>query len=266
MNTPNLRSQRLMSQKTNELSSFDSRLVMSLRCRLSFYQLVREKDFVEWWNGDIHDALSFSGPYVFTSKEDQKQSIFLARNPYYTHTNRPFFFDQVRFGFWAENREIYKIITPDIILSDTDSDWKNAQWNKYIRPVFQGVFINAARVPLSLRKSLYQDILGTIDIKRRFSHARRKCISRRYSKHSSYCHWKQFLSNCFSTRVQLWWDFSGARRYPNCSYTKETTLLYHKSWQCLPSFCLKCDNRYPMNCTRWNEQRSLSTTTHFVIL
>lgn len=130
-----------------------------------FLPIVREKDFVEWWNGDIHDTLSFSGPYVFTNKEDQKKSIFLARNPYYTHTNRPFFFDQVRFGFWAKNSEIYKVITPDIILSDTNSDWKNTQWNSYIRPVFQAVFINAARVPLSLRKSIYQDILGTIDAK-----------------------------------------------------------------------------------------------------
>lgn len=130
-----------------------------------FLPIMREKDLVEWWNGDIHDTLSFSGPYVFTSKEDQKKSIFLARNPYYTHTNRPFFFDQVRFGFGSKNSEIYKVITPDIILSDTNTDAKNAQWNSYIRPAFQAAFINAARVPLSLRKSLYQDIFGTIDTK-----------------------------------------------------------------------------------------------------
>lgn len=130
-----------------------------------FLPIIREKDWVEWWNGDINDTFSFSGPYVFTNKEDQKKSIFLARNPYYTHTNRPFFFDQVRFGFGAKNSEIYKVITPDIILSDTNTDGKNTQWNSYIRPAFQGAFINAARVPLSLRKSLYQDIFGTIDTK-----------------------------------------------------------------------------------------------------
>lgn len=130
-----------------------------------FLPIVREKDFTEWWNGEINDTLSFSGPYVFTDKESQKKSIFLARNPYYTHTNRPFFFDQVRFGFGAENREIYKVITPDIILSDSNVDGKNTEWNTYIRPAFYGAFINAARVPASLRKSLYQDILGTIDTK-----------------------------------------------------------------------------------------------------
>lgn len=130
-----------------------------------FLPIIREKDIVEWWNGDINDTLSFSGPYVFTNKEDQKKSIFLARNPYYTHTNRPFFFDQVRFGFGTKNSEIYKVITPDIILSDANTDGKNTQWNNYIRPAFQGAFINAARVPLSLRKSLYQDIFGTIDTK-----------------------------------------------------------------------------------------------------
>jgi hypothetical protein len=111
----------------------------------------------------VNETLSFSGPYIFTDKENQKKSIFLARNPYYTHTNRPFFFDQVRFGFGAENREIYKVITPDIILSDSNTDGKNTNWNTYIRPAFYGAFINTARVPASLRKSIYQDILGTID-------------------------------------------------------------------------------------------------------
>lgn len=142
---------------------FKTRDVTALQ--VLFLPIIREKDIVEWWNGDINDTLSFSGPYVFTNKEDQKKSIFLARNPYYTHTNRPFFFDQVRFGFGTKNSEIYKVITPDIILSDANTDGKNTQWNSYIRPAFQGAFINAARVPLSLRKSLYQDIFGTIDIK-----------------------------------------------------------------------------------------------------
>ena len=128
-----------------------------------FLPIIREKDITEWWNGDVNDTLSFSGPYIFTDKENQKKSIFLARNPYYTHTNRPFFFDQVRFGFGAENREIYKVITPDIILSDSNTDGKNTNWNTYIRPAFYGAFINTARVPASLRKSIYQDILGTID-------------------------------------------------------------------------------------------------------
>ncbi len=142
---------------------FKTRDVTALQ--VLFLPIIREKDIVEWWNGDINDTLSFSGPYVFTNKEDQKKSIFLARNPYYTHTNRPFFFDQVRFGFGTKNSEIYKVITPDIILSDANTDGKNTQWNSYIRPAFQGAFINAARVPLSLRKSLYQDIFGTIDTK-----------------------------------------------------------------------------------------------------
>lgn len=142
---------------------FKTRDVTALQ--VLFLPIIREKDIVEWWNGDINDTLSFSGPYIFTNKEDQKKSIFLARNPYYTHTNRPFFFDQVRFGFGAKNSEIYKVITPDIILSDSNTDGKNTEWNNYIRPAFQAAFINAARVPLGLRKSLYQDIFGTIDTK-----------------------------------------------------------------------------------------------------
>lgn len=142
---------------------FKTRDVTTLQ--VLFLPIIREKDIVEWWNGDINDTLSFSGPYIFTNKEDQKKSIFLARNPYYTHTNRPFFFDQVRFGFGAKNSEIYKVITPDIILSDSNTDGKNTEWNNYIRPAFQAAFINAARVPLGLRKSLYQDIFGTIDTK-----------------------------------------------------------------------------------------------------
>lgn len=71
----------------------------------------------------------------------------------------------MRFGFGAKNSEIYKVITPDIILSDSNTDGKNTEWNNYIRPAFQAAFINAARVPLGLRKSLYQDIFGTIDTK-----------------------------------------------------------------------------------------------------
>lgn len=130
-----------------------------------FVPIIREKDFSEWWNGDINESLSFSGPYIFTSKENQKKSIFLARNPYYTHTNRPYFFDQVRFGFGAKNSEIYKVITPDIVLSNSNTEWKNTQWNSYIRPTFYGAFINTVRVPSGLRRSLYQDILGSIEVK-----------------------------------------------------------------------------------------------------
>lgn len=120
---------------------------------------------MEGWNGDVADTLSFSGPYIFTNKENQKKSIFLARNPYYTHTNRPYFFDQVRFGFGMTNNEIYKVINPDILLSDTPSEKKNTQWNTYIRPVFYGAFMNAEKLPVSLRKTIFLDILGTIDTK-----------------------------------------------------------------------------------------------------
>lgn len=111
----------------------------------------------------MHDALSFSGPYILTNKENQKKSILLARNPYYTHTNRPYFFDQVRFGFGTTNNEIYKVINPDIFLSDERTSGKNTEWNTYIRPAFYGAFMNAERLPVSLRRTLFQDVLGTID-------------------------------------------------------------------------------------------------------
>ena len=69
------------------------------------------------WDGSVQDSFSFSGPYMYTMKEED--TIFLSRNPYYTHTNRPFYFDQVRFGFGLSNDEIYDVINPDILLSDT---------------------------------------------------------------------------------------------------------------------------------------------------
>jgi|GEM_PF-3586731 len=130
-----------------------------------FLPIIRKKDIAKDWNGDVKESLSFSGPYIYTDKESQKKTLFFSRNPYYTHTNRPFFFDQVRFGFGTTNTEIYNVINPDIILSDSSSDIKNTQWSKYIRPVFYGAFMNTDKMPTNLRKSLFFDIFGTIESK-----------------------------------------------------------------------------------------------------
>jgi len=62
-----------------------------------FLPIVRKKDITDDWTGDLKETLSFSGPYVYINKKEKKETVFLARNPYYIHTNRPFYFDQVRF-------------------------------------------------------------------------------------------------------------------------------------------------------------------------
>jgi|GEM_PF-927620 len=62
-----------------------------------FLPILRKKDIADDWTGTLKEILSFSGPYVYTTKQEKKETVFLTRNPYYTHTNRPFYFDQVRF-------------------------------------------------------------------------------------------------------------------------------------------------------------------------
>jgi hypothetical protein len=130
-----------------------------------FLPIIRKKDIVEGWDGSLNPTLAFSGPYIYTDKEEKKETIFLGRNPYYTHTNRPFFFDQVRFGFGTTNDEIYDVINPDVLLTDHHIDTKNAPEHKYIRPVFYGAFMNATNLPVSLRKSIFSDVLAHIDAK-----------------------------------------------------------------------------------------------------
>jgi ABC-type oligopeptide transport system substrate-binding subunit len=90
-----------------------------------FLPILRKKDITTEWNGLVHEKLSFSGPYIYKSREDNKETLFLPRNPYYTHTNRPFYFNQVRFGFGITNKEITRVINPDILLSDTSANTKN---------------------------------------------------------------------------------------------------------------------------------------------
>jgi ABC-type oligopeptide transport system substrate-binding subunit len=128
-----------------------------------FLPILRKKDITTEWNGLIHEKLSFSGPYIYKAKEDKKETLFLPRNPYYTHTNRPFYFDQVRFGFGLTNKEITRVINPDILLSDTPVNTKNGWQHPYIRPAFYGAFMNTNTLPVALRRTLFTDILATIN-------------------------------------------------------------------------------------------------------
>lgn len=199
-----------------ELSANEDTIVFKFKTRditsiqSLFLPIVRQKDLVEEWSGDVGETLSFSGPYIFTNKENQKKSIFLARNPYYTHTNRPYFFDQVRFGFGMTNNEIYKIITPDIFLSHTPSEGKNTQWTTYIRPVFYGAFMNTEKLPISLRKTIFLDILGTIDTKDEFLMAEENVFlgdvpnAPRSTKENTF----------FQAVSALWYTFGGTFQVP----------------------------------------------------
>lgn len=128
-----------------------------------FVPILRKVDLVPTWDGAMSEALSFSGPYILTSREVDKNTILLSRNPYYTHTNRPFFFDQIRFGFGSTINEIYKTISPDIILANDKTTSKNIQWNPYIPSSLYSVFMNTEKLTPPLRKSIFYDILGTID-------------------------------------------------------------------------------------------------------
>ncbi len=130
-----------------------------------FLPIIRKKDLTTDWNGTIGNAFSFSGPYITAHKEEREDTIFLSRNPSYIHTNRPFFFDQVRFGFGQTNKEIYDVINPDMLLTDNTLRMKNNQLHKYIRPVFYGAFMNASTLPVSLRKSIFYDIFASINTK-----------------------------------------------------------------------------------------------------
>lgn len=130
-----------------------------------FLPIIRKKDIAADWDGSLHTALSFSGPYIYTDKEEKKETIFLGRNPYYTHTNRPFYFDQVRFGFGETNEALYDVINPDVMLTDTAEGTRDLPEHKYIRPVFYGAFMNATTLPVALRKTLFSDVLAHIDAK-----------------------------------------------------------------------------------------------------
>lgn len=130
-----------------------------------FLPIIRKKDIAADWDGSLNTALSFSGPYIYTDKEEKKETIFLGRNPYYTHTNRPFYFDQVRFGFGETNEALYDVINPDVMLTDTSEGTRDFPEYKYIRPVFYGAFMNATTLPVALRKTLFSDVLAHIDAK-----------------------------------------------------------------------------------------------------
>lgn len=52
-----------------------------------------------------------------------------------------------------------------MLLTDNTLKIKNNQLHKYIRPVFYGAFMNASTLPVNLRKSMFYDILSSIDTK-----------------------------------------------------------------------------------------------------
>ncbi len=141
--------------------TFKTRDITSIH--LLMLPIMREKDLADTWNGILGENISYNGPYIYSSKDNTQNSLLVVRNPFYTHTNRPFYFDQVRFGFGETNKDIYRAINPDIILSDKEDGLSGAV-SKYIRPVFWWAFLNTSKLSASFRKTLYHDILWTLDL------------------------------------------------------------------------------------------------------
>lgn len=104
----------------------------------------------------------FSGPYVFHSIEDKKETILLKYNPYFKSEQNTHYFDQIRFGFGETLDEVNSTINPDILISDTPEG--PGEKNKYERPLIYGIFLNSSRVPNTLRTAIFNDIFEQIPI------------------------------------------------------------------------------------------------------
>lgn len=68
----------------------------------------------------------------------------------------------MRFGFGETNADIYDIINPDILLTDTATELKEPA-RPYTRPLFWSAFMNTEKLPISLRKALFYDVFGAMD-------------------------------------------------------------------------------------------------------
>lgn len=130
-----------------------------------FIPIMRARDIGENWDGTLSPLMSWSGPYIYPDKKrGDEETLLLTRNPYYTHTNRPFYFDQVRLGFGATNEIITDIINPDLILTENTQDLgSDLTANPYTRPVLHAVFLNSQSMPTKLRKAVSFDVLATLD-------------------------------------------------------------------------------------------------------
>lgn len=131
--------------------------------QLLFLPIIREKDLQEEWSGDITNALSFNGPYILEQDWSRESTLLLRRNPQYVQASKPFFFDQIRLGFGTTNHDVYDSIDPDIFLSNTQEALKGVP-NPYIRPIVYGAFLNSKKIPEALRKTLFYDVLKTLNI------------------------------------------------------------------------------------------------------
>ncbi len=109
-------------------------------------------------NNDF-STLSFSGPYVFSEKDTDTGIMTLKRNPGYQAREDIYFLDQIRFAFGETQKEVKKRLSPDVWMGDGVVAGSAYLEQKYTRPVVYGLYLNAERIPLSLRKGIIHDAI-----------------------------------------------------------------------------------------------------------
>lgn len=129
-----------------------------------FLPILRKEDLSQIGTDSTLSTLSYSGPYVFSERDPTTGIIVLKRNRVFEYKKDMYLLDQVRFAFADTQKEVKKLITPDVWLG-VSSDNISTPFVKhpYSRPTIYGIYLNAERLPNPLRKALIQDVISRIE-------------------------------------------------------------------------------------------------------
>lgn len=128
-----------------------------------FLPILRQKDIDDLWETANFSTLSFSGPYMFSEKDEGTGVITLKRNPGFEPREDSYFLDQLRFGFWATQKLVKKSLSPDVWLGEWLSVWSEFAKQEYTRPVIYGLYLNTERIPKELRKALLYEVIDPLE-------------------------------------------------------------------------------------------------------
>lgn len=139
---------------TNDITTLD----------VLFLPILRKKDMSHFGSNNDFSTLAFSGPYTFLERDTSDKTLTLKRNPSFQPQEWLYFLDQVRFGFGDNQKQVKKSLNPDVWIGDVSNVGSSFLEQKYSRPVLYGIYVNAERVPKTLRKALFLDVFDHMDI------------------------------------------------------------------------------------------------------
>lgn len=148
----------------------EGQIVFTFRTRdatvmeLLFLPILRKNDIGSPMTTETLALTSFSGPFVFYTHDERKNTYLLRRNPYYGHEGLIQYFDQIRVGFWVDEESLLDTIDADIVIGKHEAFDDSFVRKDYIRPIFYGVFFNVA-LAKPLRTAIVNGVLPSIDTK-----------------------------------------------------------------------------------------------------